>query len=150
MGGGVGTRQTQQLQESRIEQVPHIVLGIYCWLRISKWGLGVVENLTFLPDAQIALSFCRCVSRDFWGQGRFLKIRAQILNRSERLNYMQTLPRASLKNNYPYQILIILASILTRAYNFMVKRIPRGFNIFTRKNTCYVLFLYHIYWAFTF
>ena len=54
---------------------------------------------------------------------------------------MQTLLRASFKNNYPYQILIILASNtgITRAYNFMIKRIPRGFNIFTRENTrCYV------------
>ena len=52
---------------------------------------------------------------------------------------MQTLPCTSLKNNYLYQILINLASILTRAYNFMIKRIPWGFNIFTSKNTkCYV------------
>ena len=81
----------------------------------------------------------RRVARNFWGQGRFLKIRAQIHDSSERLNYMQTLPRTSLKNNYLYQILINLASILTRVYNFMIKRIPWGFNIFTRKNArCYV------------
>ena len=81
----------------------------------------------------------RHVARDFWGQGRFLKIRAQIHDSSETLNYMQTLPRTSPKNNYLYQILINLASILTRAYNLMIKRIPWGFNIFTRKNIgCYV------------
>ena len=44
--------------------------------------------------------FNRRVARNFWGQKRFLKIRGQILNSSERLNYMQTLQRASLKNNY--------------------------------------------------
>ena len=81
----------------------------------------------------------RCVARNFWGQGRFLKIRTQIHDSSERLNYIQTLLRTSLKNNYLYQILINLASIFTRAYNFMIKRISWGFNIFTNKNTrCYV------------
>ena len=51
---------------------------------------------------------------------------------------MQTLPSACLKNNYLYQILIILADIQVRACNFMIKRIPRGF-IFTKKNKiCYV------------
>ena len=71
-------------------------------------------------------------------QGRILEIRAQIPNKSEGLNYMQTLPRTSLKNNYPYQILITLSSILTRTYNFMIKRILGDFNIFTRSNTrCY-------------
>ena len=81
----------------------------------------------------------RRVAMNFRMQGRFLKLRVQIHDSSERLNYMQTLRRTSLKNNYLYQILIDLASILTRAYNFMIKRIPWGFNIFTRKNTrCYV------------
>ena len=80
----------------------------------------------------------RRVARNFWGQGRFLIIRAQILYSSEGLKYMQTLPSACLKNNYLYQILIILADIQVRAYNFMIKRIPRGF-IFTKKNKrCYV------------
>ena len=52
---------------------------------------------------------------------------------------MQTFPCVSLKSNYPYQVLIVLARILTRPYNFMVKRIPGGFKILTRKNTrCYV------------
>ena len=53
---------------------------------------------------------------------------------------MQTLHQsASLKNNYLYRIQIILADIQARAYTFMVKGIPRGFNIFTRKNKrCYV------------
>ena len=81
----------------------------------------------------------RRVAMNFRMQGRFLKLRVQIHDSSERLNYMQTLRRTSLKNNYLYQILIDLASILTRAYNFMIKRILWGFNIFTRKNTrCYV------------
>ena len=80
----------------------------------------------------------RRVARNFWGQGRFLIIRTQILYSSEGLKYMQTLPSAFLKNNYLYQILIILADIQVRAYNFMIKRIPRGF-IFTKKNKrCYV------------
>ena len=65
-------------------------------------------------------------------------IRAQILNSSERLNYMQTLPSSCLKNNYLCQILIILADIQARSYNFMIKRIPRGFNIFMmKKKRCY-------------
>ena len=81
----------------------------------------------------------RRVAMNFRMQGRFLKLRVQIHDSSERLNYMQTLRRISLKNNYLYQILIDLASIITRAYNFMIKRIPWGFNIFTRKNArCYV------------
>ena len=51
---------------------------------------------------------------------------------------MQTLSSASLKNNYPYQIQNILADIQARAYNFMIKRIPKGFNIFNKKNKrCY-------------
>ena len=66
----------------------------------------------------------RRVAMNFRMQGRFLKLRVQIHDSSERLNYMQTLRRTSLKNNYLYQILIDLASILTRAYNFMIKRIP--------------------------
>ena len=78
----------------------------------------------------------RRVARNFWGQGRFLKIRAQIHDSSERLNYMQTLPRTSLKNNYPYQILINLASILTGAYNFMIKRIPQASTFLLER--CYV------------
>ena len=81
----------------------------------------------------------RCIARNFWGQGRFLLMRAQILNSSERLNDMQTLPSTCLKNKYLYQILIILADIQAQAYNFMIKRIPRDYNIFTKKNKrCYV------------
>ena len=49
---------------------------------------------------------------------------------SERLNQMQTLRRSSLKNNYIYKP--------THTY-FMLKRISRSYNIFTRKNKiCYV------------
>ena len=75
----------------------------------------------------------------------FLIIRAQILNSSERLNYMQTLPSAFLKNNYLHQISIVLADIQAVAYNFIIKRIPRGFNIFTNKSKDVMfLFLYYI------
>ena len=45
----------------------------------------------------------RSVARNIWGQGRFVKIRAQMFYSSERLNYIETLPRASLKNNNLYQ-----------------------------------------------
>ena len=38
---------------------------------------------------------------------KFMKIRARILKSFQRLNYTQTLPRASPKNNYLYQILIV-------------------------------------------
>ena len=70
------------------------------------WNMSIIRDAPkVVPDEVQA--------RIFWGQGRFLKIKTQILNSSERLNYMQTLPRASLKHNYPYQIKIILASILT-------------------------------------
>ena len=47
---------------------------------------------------------------------------------------MQVLRHPSLKNTNIYQILIILADVLTRTYNFMMKRISRVFYIFTRKN----------------
>ena len=58
---------------------------------------------------------------------------------------MQTLPRTSLKNNYPYQILINLASILTGAYNFMIKRIPQASTFLLEKmQDVMFLFLYHI------
>ena len=101
-------------------------------------GFNVIEKLGFIL-LKFSLYIIRRVARNFWGQGRFLKIRAQINDSSERLNYMQTLLCTSLKNNYLYQILINLASILTRACNFMIKRIPWGFSIFTRKNKrCYV------------
>ena len=50
---------------------------------------------------------------------------------------MQTLPRASFKNNCRFQIKIILITML---------RIARGLNIFTRKIK-YVMFLfrYHVF-----
>ena len=52
---------------------------------------------------------------------------------------MQILQCTSLKNNYLYRIQIILADIQAGAYNFMIKRIPRGFTIFMKKNEiCYV------------
>ena len=58
---------------------------------------------------------------------------------------MEILTRTSLKNKYVYQMLTILADILARIYNFMIKRIPRGFNIFTTKNKkLKFLFLHHI------
>ena len=47
---------------------------------------------------------------------------------------MQTLPCASLKNNYLYLILITLADMQTRVYNFTIKRVRRGFNISTKTN----------------
>ena len=73
-------------------------------------------------------------------------MRAQILNSSESLNYMQILPCASLKNIYFYQILIILAHLPTRAYTCMIKKVPRGFNIFTR-NIKDVMFLFlHVFY----
>ena len=86
--------------------------------------------------------FCyiRRVARNFWVQRNFRQIRAQILNSSERLSYMQTLQRVSFKNNYLYQIQIqTFTDIQARTYTFMVKRINKGFNIFTKENErCYV------------
>ena len=59
---------------------------------------------------------------------------------------MQTLQHASLKNDFLYQMQIILADIQSKAYSFMMKRIPKGFNIFARKNKDVMfLFLYRIY-----
>ena len=58
---------------------------------------------------------------------------------------MQSLQLASYKNNYLYQIQVNLADIQVWAYNFMMKRIPRGFNIFTREINvmlCYVMLCY--------
>ena len=62
-------------------------------------------------------------ARNFWEQGRCVKIMVQILNRCERLNYIQTLQRTSLKNNYLNQMQIIVANILDRACNFIKKKI---------------------------
>ena len=44
---------------------------------------------------------------------------------------------SSFKNNCLFQIHLILINMLTQAYNFMIKRIPRGLNNFTRKNKRY-------------
>ena len=63
----------------------------------------------------IQLSINRRVVRNFWGPGRFLQIRAQIHNSSERLNYMQTLQHPSFKNNYLFQIQIFLVDIQARS-----------------------------------
>ena len=49
----------------------------------------------------------RLVARNFLRQ-EASKSWAQILNSSERLNYLKTL-QCTLKSNHPYQILIILA-----------------------------------------
>lgn len=69
----------------------------------------------------------------------------KIFNSCERLKYMQTLPRDSLKSSYFYQIERVLADIETRADNFMIKRIPRGFGIFIRKKKdAMFLFLYYL------
>ena len=54
---------------------------------------------------------------------------------------MQTLQRAYFKNNCLYQIQIVLTDIQAQAYNFKIKRIPRGFNIFTRKNKSFYVSL---------
>ena len=57
---------------------------------------------------------------------------------------MQILPSASLKNNYLYEILIRLTDIKAQEYNFMIERISRTLNIFTRKiKDVMFLFLYH-------
>lgn len=58
---------------------------------------------------------------------------------------MQILPSASLKNNYLYEILIRLTDIKAQEYNFMIERISRTLNIFTRKiKDVMFLLLYHI------
>ena len=64
---------------------------------------------------------------------------------------MQTLPRTSLKNNYPCQILIILASMLTWTYNFVIKRILRGCSIASGKKSKILCFCFYTkYWTSTF
>ena len=65
----------------------------------------------------IQLSINRRVARNFWGPGRFLQIRAQIHNSSERLHYMQTLQHPSFKNNYLFQIQIFIVDIQARSSN---------------------------------
>ena len=88
------------------------------------------------------------VSINFWVQGSsVLKIRTQICNSSERLNYMQTW---KLSETTLYQIQIVLADLQARTYNFMIKRIPRGFNVFTRKEKMLCFSSYAIYWVLTF
>ena len=54
---------------------------------------------------------------------------------------MPTLRCASFKNNFLYQIQRILTNTQDRAYSFMIKRVPRCFNIFTRKNRSYYVSL---------
>ena len=94
----------------------------------------------------IPTELLRRVARNFWNEGRFLKIKAQNLNRCERLNYIQRIQCASLINNYLNQMQIIFADIQARAWNFIKKRIPKGFNIFTRKNKRFFSSC-TIYWA---
>ena len=75
---------------------------------------------------------------------------AQLPNTSERQSYLQTLQYASFKNNYLFQIQIILVNILTQEQNFMIKRIRR--NIFKAEKILpgkikdiMFLFLYHTF-----
>ena len=115
--------------------------------------LGKVSLKHYFTIIQICrnknLNFRRVV-KNFLGQGRFLKIRAQILNSSKSLNHMQKLTRACLKNNCLYQTPNILANIQARAYNFMIKRVPRGFNILTRQKKMSCFSSFTIYWDLTF
>ena len=109
------------------------------------WCTFETTKMFFISFQKSFLFLSRSVARNSLSHGMFLIIRAQILNSSERLNYMQTLPSAFLKNNYLHQISIVLADIQAVAYNFVIKRIPRGFNIFTNKSKDVMfLFLYYI------
>ena len=58
---------------------------------------------------------------------------------------MQTLPRVSFKNNYFYQILIILADILTQTYNFMMKSPEASRFLLGKTKDVMFLFLYHTF-----
>ena len=72
-------------------------------------------DLTIIANFDRTDKTFRRVARTFWGPGRFLQIREQIHNSSERLNYMQTLQRPSFKNNYLFQIQIFLVDIQARS-----------------------------------
>ena len=74
-------------------------------------------DLTIIANFDRTDKTFRRAARTFWGSGRFLQIRAQIHNSSERLNYMQTLQRPSFKNNYLFQIQIFLVDIQARSSN---------------------------------
>ena len=74
-------------------------------------------DLTIITNFDRTDKTVRRAARTFWGPGRFLQIRAQIHNSSERLNYMQTLQRPSFKNNYLFQIQIFLVDIQARSSN---------------------------------
>ena len=111
----------------------------YC-CRSAAWTKNLKLKFNFVTGV-------RCVVRNFRGQGRFLKVRAQILNSSEELIYMQTLPRASLKNNHPYQILITLVSILNRAYDFMIRESKEALTFLLGKIQDIIFSSYTIYWT---
>ena len=113
---------------------------------------GLQRKIQRIPNAEMvncenSSIIFRCnrrVTTNFWEQGKFAEIRAQILHSSERLNYIHTL-LAFLKNNYLYQIKIISADIQAGVYNSMINRIPTGFNIFARKyEDVMILFLHYI------
>ena len=78
----------------------------------------------FSPMQAIAASVWnkfRRVARIFRGQGRFLRITAQILDIYERLNYMQTLQGTSFRNKYLHKLKIFWIVIQAETYNFMIK-----------------------------
>ena len=103
------------------------------WISTKTWIWYISKSTLLHLSARYKLVHLQQAhSKELWGEGRFLKIRKQILNRSERLNYRQTLQLASYK--YLYQIQVVLVYAKSWAYNFMIKRNPRGFNTFTKEN----------------
>ena len=74
-------------------------------------------DLTIITNFDRTDKTVRRAARTFWGPGRFLQIRAQIHNSSERLNYMQTLQRPLFKNNYLFPIQIFLVDIQAQSSN---------------------------------
>ena len=84
--------------------------------------LVLVKQVETLGEAKISFVHFwsyRCVVRNFWEQGRFLKIRTRILSSSEVQDSMQILQSSSFKNNSLFQKQIILVNMCTKTYNVM-------------------------------
>ena len=84
--------------------LPHFLHDFWRKLFLLLFFINWPNFFVWLPLLPEILGNIRRAARNFWGPERFLQIRAQIHNSSERLNYMQTLQHPSFKNNYLFQM----------------------------------------------
>ena len=110
----------------------NVLTGLYFFPSIesSFFKIGVISGSfnSFGKHFKFyIIYFCmslRCIGRNFWGQGRFLQLRAQIFGSPENQSYV---------------------NIPNRAYNFKIKRIPSSFkHFYAEKWNVMFIILYHI------